>query len=189
MSVQAKKSQLEIWSGKGWLRATYRQRDSTQNKSDHFSPSHVRSITIITIPTICLTKIYISTMFCETQDNAFIQRVEKRNIETSSSFFFVFFFCQIIRICMKNTCDPAIFFADAYSIFSSFKRHHEIPLLRIQNLTFGSPLFLKWSFSRWQFWHEIGHMTLSCTGPITAMSSDQKSHDHWYSSTILMNRS
>ena len=79
---------------------------------------------------------------------------------------------------MKNTCDPAIFFADAYSIFSSFKRHHEIPLLRIQNLTFGSPLFLKWSFSRWQFWHEIGHMTLSCTGPITAMSSDQKSHDH-----------
>ena len=43
---------------------------------------------------------------------------------------------------MRNTCGLEIFFTDAYSIFSLFKRHHEIPLLRIQNLTFGSPLFL-----------------------------------------------
>ena len=132
-------------------------------------------------------------MFFKTQDNDFIQRVEKGNKETSSSssFFFFFFFYFLPNykdLYEKHVRSSDLFFTDAYSMFSLFKRHHEIPLLRIQNLTFGSPLFLKWSLNRWQFWHEIGHVTLSCTGPIAAISSDHKWLEYYrYSSTILIN--
>ena len=84
-------------------------------------------------------------MFRETQDNGFIQRVEKGNIETSSSSAFFFFF-------------SSLFFLPNYQ--DLFEKH------------VGSSDFVHLSIQRW---HNFWHVTLSCTTPITAMSSDQKS--------------
>ena len=62
------------------------------------------------------------------------------------------FFCQIIRVCMKNTCGPAIIRL-MHAVFLHYSNHHEITLLRVRNQKLASPLSLKWSFNSW---HNFG---------------------------------
>ena len=121
MSVQAKKSNLEICSAKGWPYPTYRRER--------------HKISVTTFPSEC--KIAINNNNTEKlfdrdlhpnnglwdARQCFYSESRNANIETPSSSFFFFFlflfflFCQIITVCMKNTCGPAMIFSPMHKVF------------------------------------------------------------------------